>query len=196
MADLTIDIEQSGTNVVATEMGTINTAALTSIGTSNASDSPFIDAQIATIVMGGTAGVSTLELIYQGISGPGSWGAGGFVTPSSATGDHFGLDGNNGRLVTPQGYISGTELMGTATFSATTISNLGLNPGTYTYTWGSGSTADSLEVHIGPLPSAVPEPATIWIAAIGAAGFAAHARFARSKKPRREGQEGQSGAAK
>ncbi len=43
--------------------------------------------------------------------------------------------------------------------------------------------------------SAVPEPATIWIAAIGAAGFAGHARFTRSKKQRREGQAGPSRAA-
>jgi hypothetical protein len=184
-ADITIDITQTGSNVVATEMGTVNTTDLTSIGTSNAADQPFLDAQIATLVMGGTAGVSTNELIYSGISGPGSWGPGTFVLPTAASGDHFGLDGNNGRLVTPQGYISGTQLMGTATFSGTTISTLGLNKGTYVYTWGSGSAADSLTVRIGTV-SAVPEPSTAIAAVFGAVAFVGYGWSRRRRDQRRQ----------
>jgi hypothetical protein len=44
------------------------------------------------------------------------------------------------------------------------ISGLGLTPGTYTWTWGSGATADSLEVNIPSDPSAVPAPSSLTLA--------------------------------
>jgi MYXO-CTERM domain-containing protein len=47
----------------------------------------------------------------------------------------------------------------------TTIAGLGLTPGTYTYTWGTGGTANSLTINI----SGVPEPASLTMAATAAA---------------------------
>jgi len=73
-----------------------------------------------------------------------------------------------GDLITPDGYISGSALSGTATWSGTTISSLGLTPGTYTWTWGTGPDADSLTVNIG----VVPEPSTLTLLGIGIAGVA------------------------
>jgi hypothetical protein len=65
-------------------------------------------------------------------------------------------------LVVPGGYISGTPLAGTATFSGTTLVAMGATPGTYVWTWGSGNTADSLTLLIGA-SAEVPEPGTLFL---------------------------------
>lgn len=44
------------------------------------------------------------------------------------------------------------------TFANQTYATLGLTPGDYTYTWGSGPTADQATIRIAP--TAIPEPAT------------------------------------
>ena len=69
--------------------------------------------------------------------------------------------------------MSGTLLSGSSTYVGQTFASLGLTPGTYLYSWGSGSTADSLTVQIGP--AAIPEPGTwmmimLGFAALGVAG--------------------------
>jgi hypothetical protein len=49
-----------------------------------------------------------------------------------------------------------------------TLASLGLTPGTYVYTWGTGVDADSLTVNV----EAVPEPAIWAMMLLGFAGFA------------------------
>jgi hypothetical protein len=56
-------------------------------------------------------------------------------------------------------------------FANQTFASIGLTPGTYTWTWGSGSNADSLTVQIGP--AAVPEPASVLVVEVGFLGLAA-----------------------
>jgi hypothetical protein len=46
--------------------------------------------------------------------------------------------------------VSGTQLKNTATYTGQTISSLGLTPGTYTWTWGTGAHADSFVLVIHP----------------------------------------------
>jgi hypothetical protein len=67
-------------------------------------------------------------------------------------------------LVVPEGYVSGSQLSDTDTYFDETIAQLGLAPGIYNYTWGSGATADSLTINIG----VVPEPASVAVVAIPA----------------------------
>ena len=59
-------------------------------------------------------------------------------------------------LEVPSGYVSGVTLSNTTTWDNTTISGMGLTPGTYSWTWGSGATADSYVMQI-----PTPEPATL-----------------------------------
>jgi hypothetical protein len=96
---------------------------------------------------------------YYGATGPASFGSGGASFASSASGDAFGVTSSIGTaIIVPAGYASGTALSGSVTYVGQTFASLGLTPGTYTYTWGSGPTADSLAVKIGA--AAVPEPGT------------------------------------
>ena len=192
-ASLTIDFIQSGGNVVATASGEINLAALTFVNTEQSTS--FVDPTDTIITLVATSGGDVYSNGAAGFSGPASWGPGGPSFAPSSSGDPIGLiAGSFGEILVPQGYTSGESISGTATWKGETYSSLGLDAGTYTYTWGTGPTADSFTLQVGG-SATVPEPATIWLAAIGATGFAAHARFTRSKKQRTKGQAGPSRAA-
>jgi PEP-CTERM motif len=68
--------------------------------------------------------------------------------------------------------VSGTYLSDTSTWNNTTLAALGVTSGTYTWTWGTGPTADSFTLEAGP----VPEPATCALLGSGLLGlmFARH----------------------
>lgn len=161
-----LNITQSGSNVVASGSGTINLAALILVG-SGASTFTQLEPNTATIVVGPDGLIHFDD--YHSISGPSSFGSGGFVGPSSGSGDFFGIAGPF--LFVPQGYISGAALSGTDTFNSATLSSLGLTTGTYVWTWGSGATADSFTVNVGV--AQIPEPGSLSLLAAGflVAGF-------------------------
>ena len=101
------------------------------------------------------------DLLWQGISGPASFGSGALTLASGVTGADVGIDGALAALQTPDNYVSGSALSDTLTFDNTTISGLGLTPGTYTYTWGGGPDADSYTVDIEASASTEPEPGSL-----------------------------------
>src|SRR5205807_10308158 len=66
---------------------------------------------------------------------------------SSGSGDTVGTeadcskDGSNCDrfLIVPRGYVSGTALSDSATYNGKTFATLGVTPGTYVWTWGTGA---------------------------------------------------------
>jgi hypothetical protein len=56
---------------------------------------------------------------------------------TTGTGDIVGIGGV--QLLVPFGYVSGTVLSGSATYNNATFSSLGVTPGTYFWTWGTGA---------------------------------------------------------
>jgi PEP-CTERM motif len=163
-AALVIDVYQNGDNVVATGSGSSDRTELTIIEAVYLTGTIWPSIGIAA-VGGGDANV------YSGPSGPASFGAGGQIDQSSGSGPLFGVNGSGffdaPALYIPSGYTSGTALSGSSTFDGQTIASLGLTPGTYVYTWGSGADADSLTVNI----SGVPEPSTWAMMLLGFAGL-------------------------
>ena len=165
-AAVTIDIFQSGGNVVSEGSGTIDLTGLTLSSTTTDEGAVLPSIGVAT-VGAGTAGR------YTGPTGPASFGTGLLTHQTSGSGPLFGIDASgfaNPLLYLPSGYTSGTALSGTSVFDGQTIGSLGLTPGTYVYTWGGatvGATVlgdDSLTVHIGPT---IPEPSTWAMMALG-----------------------------
>jgi len=153
---------QNGSDVDATGSGTINTSAFSP---------PYDDGELGSVypaAAGAILGAPDLvdELTYYGVSGPSSFGDGGYKNASSGGGDVVGIITGVG-LVVPEGYVSGAFLSGTSTYDNETIAGLGLTPGDYVYTWGSGPTADSLRVDI---PS-VPEPTSLATLGISASAL-------------------------
>jgi hypothetical protein len=164
-ATLLFTIQQSGSSVFETASGSINLAALT--GPSLTSLGPQIfGLQAVTVV--GNSGVTE---VFDGITGPVSFGPGATNVPgTTGAGDVVGINGNQGSIAVPNSYASGSALSGTATYSNTTLATLGLTPGLYMYTWGSGASADSATVDI---VASTPEPGSCWTALSGGLFLAA-----------------------
>jgi VPDSG-CTERM motif len=143
-ADYIVTLQQVGTNVVATGTGTIDT---TDLGTPNGSnDSGFIEAQFGEITTGPENGPATYE--FSGISGPGSFGSGSFVMANLGSEDVVGIDGAGAVLEVPSGYVSGKALSDSSTYDGVTLANLGVTTGTYVWTWGTGTHADSFTLEV------------------------------------------------
>jgi VPDSG-CTERM motif len=144
-ANFIATINQVGTDVVATGSGTLDLAALIPFG--GGTGSAAIVPNTGQLVLG----VGGPVFVYSGVSGPTSFGSGGPTFPDSSSGDLVGIAGSGlGFLVFPQGYSSGNPLSDTSTFNNATFASLGITPGTYTWTWGTGQHADSFTLQIGP----------------------------------------------
>jgi hypothetical protein len=165
-----VTFSQDGANVDASGSGSFNLSALTSAGPIGVN--PLVRPQSAWFETGQRTDPTFSADQYSGITGPGSFGPGGITNANSFSGSIVGLF--LGDLLVPLGYTSNQNITTAATWNNATISSLGLTPGTYTYTWGSGPTADSLTVRVNPAATAVPEPASLTLLAIGAAGLAGY----------------------
>jgi hypothetical protein len=77
---------------------------------------------------------------------PTSFGTGGSGAIGASGGSLFGiLPGGSGRVVVvPAGYTSGTFISGSTTYTNSTISGMGLTPGTYTWSWGTGGNVSTM----------------------------------------------------
>jgi hypothetical protein len=161
-AELVIDITQQGSDVVATGFGTVDTVDLTApLGAGGGASVTGID---------GTIVISHGPINLYAVSGPTSFGSGNSFLASSSSGTVFGVGGSSGDIALPTNYVSGSFISGTDTFSSTTLALLGLTPGTYTYTFGTGQDADRVVVNIGNV-SAVPEASTWAMLLLGFTGI-------------------------
>jgi len=161
-ASVVVNIAQVGNDVVATGSGSFNLGALTSNG--NFPASPRISALTGVALIGSGPASS----VYGSIVGPTSFGGGSPTSANFYSGDRFGIWGAGHFIFVPNGYTSGTLLNATATWTNKNFTTLGITPGTYTWTWGSGGNADSFTL------ATVPEPSTYVLLsiALGAVGFA------------------------
>lgn len=163
-AALIIDFFQDGANVLAYGQGTLNLASLTATGGINATSQ--VQGATATAIIGSTSG-APVDFYSGSVNGPISFGTD--VTTyfaSSGTGLTFGILGTPGLIVVPRGYTSGTFLAAGDVFAGQTFASLGLNQGSYLYSFGSGANADTITVNVG----AVPEPASLAMLAVGLVG--------------------------
>jgi PEP-CTERM motif len=162
-----VTFSETGNDVTASGSGTIDLAGLTFI-TSGATLSE-VAPTFATEVTGAAGGVDE----YNGASGPFSFGSGVFTSATTGTGDLVGVqvlrgDPPIGFIFVPTGYASGAPLSDTATYAGQSLATLGLAPGVYLYTFGSGTDADSFTIKVG---APVPEPSTWAMMLIGFAGL-------------------------
>src|SRR6266480_5329036 len=146
-----VTLQQVGPNVVATGSGVINLTGLTFFQAG--SQNPLIrpDGSGAAIFTGPTS--SNVDIYFEP-NGPMSFGSNPFVL-SARSGDMVGIAaGFEGTVLTvPTGYVSGTALSDMAVYSGRTLASLGVTPGTYVWTWGTGANQNfKLEI----LPTILP----------------------------------------
>ena len=157
--EVLLRVEQVGGDVRVSGSGSAVTTGLTSAGSNFSWTSALTDAQIYAGPLAINDGNVNL---YSGLVGPLAFGSdpGVYELPDAAGsgGDLFGIlaDDGNGfpQLVLPDGYVSGTNLSGSASFPNLSLAQIGLTPGQVsTWSWGSGANADSLRLEVVPAPA-------------------------------------------
>ena len=162
-AAVVFNIWQSGSDVLSTGTGSINTAGISKIGTTTFD--PNVGPADRSVIVGGQASLD----VYSRSFNFAPFGNGSRTFANTGTGNTFGFIGNN--IYVPRNYVSDSQLAGTATYNSNTIASLGMTPGTYTLTWGSGANADSAQLIVGTAP--IPEPSSLGLLALGAFGLVA-----------------------
>ncbi|HET9783547.1 MAG TPA: PEP-CTERM sorting domain-containing protein [Terriglobales bacterium] len=109
-------------------------------------------------------GLSTNPFITYGatLSGPENFGTGATSLDSSSSGGAVASDINGGSVILPEGYQSLTFISNSDLFDHATLASLGVTPGVYTWTWGSGA-----EQSITLDAEATPEPASLLLLVSG-----------------------------
>ncbi len=173
-----IDISQVGGNVVATGSGTFNFLDLSFTGF----DLPLnvgLDPSTGYVGLGNedaAGNPNTAADNYITVFGPSSFGSGGYAAASSTSGTVAGIDGSISEVIVPPGYpANGSTISSVTTWDNATIASLGLNPGTYVWTWGDNN-PDSLTLNIS---SGIPEPSTWAMMLLGLASLGVGYRASR-----------------
>src|SRR4029077_7978679 len=122
-------------NVVATGSGAFNLTGLTPLGPNGALSHGILP--INGLIFMGDGLLTTLDG-YNGLTGPTGFGSGGVTLADAGSGDFVVLYNILGDLFVPQGYVSGNALSDSLTFNNATFASLGVNPGTYVWSWGTG----------------------------------------------------------
>jgi hypothetical protein len=175
-AGYVVTILEQGNNVVGTGSGSLDLTDLGLVSSGGSAFAAAVEADIELIQTGPT--ISGGEDAYAGYSGPSNFGGGGSLFyATSGSGDFVGIESPQAGtpLLVPEVYQSGAALSSTSTWDNSTLASLGLTPGTYVYSWGSGEHADSFTVQIGPAATATPEPASLTLVGLGVAGIAGYA---------------------
>jgi VPDSG-CTERM motif len=164
----TVTLEQIGSNVVATGSGPINLTGLT-LSFPGAISGAVVFASVGQIE---TGPASALVDGYTGFAGPTSFGSGGLFFPNTGSGDFVGLDATGVPFIAvPQGYVSGAALSDSMTFNSATFASLGLTPGTYKWTWGTGLPNQNFTLVIPAVPDGGSTVSLLGFALLGLAAL-------------------------
>ena len=193
-AGYTVTLQQVGPDVVATGSGAIDLRGLTF------SNSGFLGPEIWPFFhslghyggMGCSISTGPFSSTYQdprqsvdiysaALSGPTSFGPGSFeMFANSGSGNMVGIAAITRGvyagvyLDVPAGYVSGTFLSDSATYSGKTFASLGVTPGTYVWTWGTGANQNfTLQIPVPPPPPVTGPPVAITNPATLIASFSA-----------------------
>jgi hypothetical protein len=143
-----VTLQQVGPNVVATGSGAIDLTGLTfsqsiSLNPGMQPESHFGSQFFCSINTGPIS--SSVDSYLGRPNGPVGFGYFVATSASSGSGDMVGIIAAGEisisyySLSVPAGYVSGTALSGSATYSGQTFATLTVLPGTYVWTWGPGA---------------------------------------------------------
>jgi VPDSG-CTERM motif len=143
----TVTLQQVGSNVVANGSGAINLTGLP-INPITVSANSILIARRGDISTGPTF-LSTVDIYAAVLTGSPNFGSGREVFPDTGSGDLVGISIDQALLFVPQGYVSNAALSDSMTFNNATFASLGVTPGTYVWTWGTGQANQNFTLQIG-----------------------------------------------
>jgi len=137
-----VTLQQVGPNVVATGSGTLDTTGL-AINIEPPFAPGLVQPDAGAITTGPTGFAGDAQRIGNLVSGPASFGSGGQTLASSGSGDTVGFAVGEPQftLIVPQNCmvsVSCGPLSDSSTYAGATFASLGITPGTYEWTWGTG----------------------------------------------------------
>lgn len=138
-AAVTINIRESGGNVVAQATGSLNVATLGTPADANVVGLiEFVGAGNYAYLLGPTQ--ASVYIPGFTIQQPLNTTAVSSVADSSSGGP-IGVDavGQSVRLYVPRGYVSGSPINATSTWNGDSLASLGLTPGSYVFSYGTDS---------------------------------------------------------
>lgn len=155
-ADVTMTVDQIGPDVVISGSGSFDLSL--AIGSSTFSFTP--TAFEFGVLTGATAPTLIRNLALTGnFSGPEVIpGPNSDTFADEASGDMFGVEWGSGtrNVYVPVGYVDGTPLQGSMTFSSRTIESMNFVPGeTYNWSWDTTTGTDSFTLKIAPEPTSL-----------------------------------------
>ena len=129
-ADITALPVQSGADVVITYSGSVDLTGMTFVGVES------ISGYVTPSAVQYFSSSGAFGSLYSFVPAPGTaFGPGGPVSPNSVSGHDFGVNFPSSLVYVPSGYVSGTPLAGSMTFTGATLASLGIyGSGTYTST--------------------------------------------------------------
>jgi hypothetical protein len=148
--------EQVGANVEEIGDGTIDVTDLGPPGPVTDRSFPSVGPANGTVSLGALRTLTTLFL-EANITGPDNFGSGDGAIADGGRGGRVGVGGFVGEsfsyFVVFYGYKSGAPISNSSFYLNASFASLGMTPGVYVWSWGSGAHADSLTIDI-----AVPAP--------------------------------------
>lgn len=178
-----VTLTQQGSNVVATGSGAIDLSGFDLAGSATGTEFgtiSFLDPSLGRVGTGyfSDQSSSTVADVYYSSTpfyGPQAFGNGPETSASGSSGDvvwFFPSPITEGAQINvPTGYVSDSALSNSATWDSTTFASLGVTPGTYMWTWGTGADQSfTLDVQ-GSTPPSAPEPSSLALLGAGLLGL-------------------------
>ena len=142
---------QEGGNVVFSFSGSFLTTGLDPLVVTPTTIRAVISPALGGIGFGSISGADSTRYPLP-VTPIGSFGSGATTFADLTSGSIFGLGSSSGfaELILPQGYLSGSIISGSMTFSDATFQSLGLSPGTYGITWPVDAQTESFTLVVVP----------------------------------------------
>jgi hypothetical protein len=182
-AGYVVTFKEVGNDVVATGSGPIDLTGLSPLGSPGFAAQGVL-APASMILATGPTEFTPVDLYTSAnVDAFQQFGTGLAAYPAdSGSGDIVGITeailyptGGAAIFQVPAGYVSGNLLSDTSTYANQTFGSLGLTPGTYVWSWGTGNQSFTLIIGAsaapGPPPSPVPEPASAALLGVALAGL-------------------------
>lgn len=152
-AAVTVNLQESGGDVVATASGLLNITAGTTSGLGAGSRNPGIHPNAKTLFFFASTNNVRRFAPTGGVTCAGSLGTGGQNLSTSTAGPSFGVEGTTLLIPIGSAVNDSINIAGTMTFASKTFATLGLTVGaSYTCTWASGTESLTIQV-VGALPT-------------------------------------------